>query len=99
MVRTIFPTKTLKTVEVAPFRANLKRWEHFEGQWARYAVEIWEGWSLVSRKVTAETPDFDVDACVEQMKKEVAVLVAMRALGLSQPSEVAELKTDWVLEL
>jgi hypothetical protein len=95
MVRTIFPTKTLKTIEVAPFRANLKRWEHVTGSWPRYAVEIWEGWDLVSREVTMEMRDFNVDAAVERMQKTVAVLIAKRALGLTKPSKERTVVVDW----
>lgn len=94
--RTVIPTKNIDTVEVGPYRANLRRWEHWEGQLPIYTIEIWKGWTLVSsaeygriaQHYVAGTIEGDHQARDErwqQMREELATMIAKEALGLPLP--------------
>lgn len=96
--RTIIPTKNIDTVEVGPYRANLRRWEHWQGQMPVYSIEIWKGWVLVSSSEYGrhdQGGDFDQQAREDrwlQMREELATLIAKEALGLPLPKLEKEVR-------
>lgn len=100
--RTIIPTKNIDTVDVGPYRANLRRWEHWQGQLPIYTIEIWKGWTLISSSeygraasYVAGSLDGDLQAREDrwqQMREELATLIAREALGLPLPKLKREVR-------
>jgi len=80
MTRTVIPVKLLSTVEVGPYRAHLRQWEHYEGQTPTITLEIWRGWNLESSEQTIGMGP--VEKRWMNIKEELATLVARQALGL-----------------
>lgn len=93
--RTIIPTKNIDTVEVGPYRANLRRWEHWEGQLPIYTIEVWKGWTLVSSSEYGRLEYSNHQAREDrwlQMREELAMLIAKEALGLPLPKLKREVR-------
>jgi len=84
MTRTIIPTKTIETVYGGPFHATLKRWEHAQGCLPTYVIETFDGWNLLDRKEMRHVVAIDVAATVEDMRQQLAIMVAKRAFGMPQ---------------
>ena len=82
MVRTVIPTKTIETVEVGPFRANLRMWEHFPSETPTYTVEVWQGWNL---KVCDEYLGHPRRRWYG-IREQLAVMIARQAMGMETPT-------------
>jgi hypothetical protein len=76
--RTVIPTKTIDTIEVGPYRANLRRWEHYPGETPFYTVELWHDWHL---KFTDEYEGLPEHRW-SRMREELSVFIATQAMGL-----------------
>ena len=82
MARTVIPTKTIQTIDAGPFRANLRRWEHFLGQTPIFSIDTWDNYRLVSRsELLGEEEALSHWATMES---ELAVMVAKRAFGITK---------------
>jgi len=80
MTRTVIPVKLLSTVEVGPYRAHLRQWEHYPGQTPTITLEIWKGWNLLSSEQTIGIGH--VEKRWVSIKEELATRIAREALGL-----------------
>lgn len=83
MHRRVIPTKLIETIEVPPYRANLRRWEHYEGQTPTYSVEIWRVADLLVMDESVGEPA----ERWSNIRAEMATRVAKVALGLENDEQ------------